>query len=519
MLRRAFWGMLMALVFLGCAPRGSARFPVESITVPNGATAYSTEAQPDGPVAGPGVGQLEARIRKGLAERGHRAEADGTLAATANWCLAELYHQHQLDQVGIEAASRHFGFTGVVALYAVFDVRSDDWQEQVDRLPSNLPITRYGIFVSPSGSTASLVLGAVEIEYAPIARDFEPGQSVTLRGQVGSRFKFGHVYLTKPDGTVEERRTPGRAVEASFALPAVGQYKLEVMGDGPTGPVILSNLPLYVGIPEPPLRAHTGRVVDPEQAELRMLVLLNEARKAAGVAPVVADPELRQVAAGHTEDMADHHFFGHVSPTTGTPEDRAKRSGVLVSIFGENIAFADTPEAAHEGLMGSPGHRANMLRADFTHVGIASTNSETGLIVTMAFGRRPSAASLPTSAADVETALLALRASKGAPLVSSDPVYRVSAQAAADVLASGGDAGEADKAMDAAMQREVQRLRSGRPGGCVLRVEILELSQLSQIALLTSPTIRRFGIGARVRRDAKGARLSSVFLLEGAPCR
>jgi uncharacterized protein YkwD len=518
MLPRGLWGLLLTLLVGGCAMRGPARFPIESITVPNAATQYATEPQLEGAV-GPGVSQVEIRIKKALAERGQPAEADGTLAATAAWTLDQLYHQHQIDQIGLESASRHFGFTGALAFYLVFDVRTDAWREQLERLPENLPITRYGIFVSPSGSTASVVLGAVEIEYAPIARDFEPGQMVTLRGQVGPRFAFGHVYLTKPDGSVEERRTTSRTVDASFQLATKGRYQLEVMGDGKTGPVIVSNVPLYVGVPEQVARGMAGAVVDPEQAEARMLVLLNEARRAAGIASVVPDAELRQIAAGHTEDMVDHHFFSHVSPTTGRPEDRAKRSGVLVSLFGENIALSMTPEAAHEGLMGSPGHRANMLRADFTHVGIAAENSDSGLVVTMAFGRRPGAASLPASAAQVEAAVVALRTSKGVAVAESDPVYRVVAQAGADVLAGGGSAGEAHQAIDAALTREVQRLRTSRPGGCILETEILELSQLNEVAALVSPALRRYGVGARVRRDAKGARLTTVFMLEGAPCR
>jgi hypothetical protein len=91
------------------------------------------------------------------------------------------------------------------------------------------------------------------------------------------------------------------------------------MGDGPTGPVIVANLPLYVGVAEPTIRENVGTVVDPDVAEVRMLELLNEARKAAGAAPLSADSGLRQVAAGHTEDMVDHGFFGHVSPSHGTP--------------------------------------------------------------------------------------------------------------------------------------------------------------------------------------------------------
>ena len=37
---------------------------------------------------------------------------------------------------------------------------------------------------------------------------------------------------------------------------------------------------------------------------------------------------------------------------------------------GENLAGAPTVERAHSGLMNSPGHRANILNPNFTHVGI-----------------------------------------------------------------------------------------------------------------------------------------------------
>jgi len=283
--------------------------------------------------------------------------------------------------------------------------------------------------------------------------------------------------------------------------------------------VVVANVQLYVGIPAQLERRAAGTVVDPEVAEARMLVLLNQARQQAGLAQLVTDTQLRDVAAGHTEDMADHHFFSHVSPSTGAPEDRAKRAGLLVSLFGENIALSATPETAHEGLMGSPGHRANMLRPEFTHVGIAADKSDSGLVVTMVFGRRPAATALPANAAQVEAAMLALRASKGVPAVGADPIYRVGAQAGADALADGSDASDVAKAIDTALQREIQRQRAGRPASCVLQVELLELSQLNEMPLLASPALRRFGLGARVRRDAKGTRLSTVFMLEGVPCR
>jgi uncharacterized protein YkwD len=359
----------------------------------------------------------------------------------------------------------------------------------------------------------------VEVSYEPIARVFEPGAEVSLKGEVAPRFAFSHVYLTKPDGKVEEQRMPSRALDATFKLDTVGKYRLEVMGDGPSGPVVVSNVPLYVGIPEPAAAGIAGTVVEPAQAEERMLALLNQARAAAKLGPVTPDPELRVMALAHSVDMVEHHFFGHVSPTTGGPEDRARAAGFLVSLVGENVAAAATPEVAHEGLMSSPGHRANMLRAEFTHVGIGATKNDNGLVVTMVFGRRPSPDAMPTSSAQVARAIVALRAGKGLLTPSSaDEVYSAGAQAGADALANGDSPSDIGSAVQSALQHAVNRLHTGRPGGCIASVDLLELSQLNGIPSLGLPGLKRFGVGTRVRRDDKGARLSTVFMFEGVPC-
>ena len=521
-----FWtrlGVLLtgALVGMGCAAQGgrAVQFPVESISVPERSADYSTTPRPDGAVGGKGVTQLQADLVAALSERGQKPEADGALAATASWALHEMYQQHTIDVMAAEAASRHFGFGGIVIGMVGLDMQNQDtWRDWLERLPTNMIVTRYGIRVSPSGRAAAVVLGSSELTYETIPRDFEPGQSVTLRGKVADRFAFSHVFLTKPDGTVDEKRMAARGLAATFQLDSVGLYRLEVVGDGPTGPVVLSNVPLYVGIDEPVTSGSATGVVDPEQAEQRMLMLLNEARKSAGLGALVADAELREMALGHTEDMVDHRFFSHVSPSTGTSGDRAKRSGILASIFGENIAMSPTAETAHEGLMNSPGHRANMLRKEFTHVGIAAAKGDGALVVTMVFGRRPNPADLPANAAQVEAAIVALRASKGVSAVSSDPIYREAAQAGADELADGGDASDVSKAIDAGVKRAVQRLRSSRPGACSFQVQLLELSQLAEIPALVLPALRRIGVGAHLYKGKHGTSLATVLMLEGVPC-
>jgi hypothetical protein len=251
-----------------------------------------------------------------------------------------------------------------------------------------------------------------------------------------------------------------------------------------------------------------------------MLELLNAARAAAKLAPVVPDAELRAVALAHSRDMVDHHFFGHVSPSTGAPEDRVRAAALLFSIVGENVAAAATPEVAHEGLMSSPGHRANMLRAEFTHVGIGASKNENGLVVTLLFGRRPSVDVLPTSATQVALEIVALRAAKGLTgPTSADSVYGAGAQAGAEALAAGAAPADIGGAVQSGLQREVNRQRTSRPGGCIASLDLLELAQLKEIPALLAPELRRFGVGAKLRRDDKGARLSTVFMLEGVPCK
>jgi len=493
---------------------------VERIPVPDeAATVYMSEARPDGAVGGPGIEALRAEVAAALAERGTPAEADGALSAAASWALRELTQGRRLDPISLETISRRFGFGGVfLGLAAGDETQGDSWREQLARVPANIPVNRYGIRKSPSGRLMAVAFGSMELTYESIARSFDPGQTVTIEGEVGSRFTRSTVYLTKPDGSVEEKRLTSRSFDVSFPLPSAGKYRLEVFGDGPTGPVVVSNVPLFVGIAEPSAAAIGGEAVDPEEAEARGLVLLNQARRAAGLGPLVQDLQLRELAIAHSDDMASNDFFGHVSPTTGSPEDRLRRSSFIVAAFGENVGSGPTPEVIHEGLMESPGHRANMINPKFTHVGIGVEKNGDSLICTMVFGRRPGMDALPKSAAEIESAILELRATKKLSPPTVDPVYRVAAQAGADALADGDDPQEFNQAVGEAIQREVTRLRTSRPATCAVSLELLELSQLETFSVLSMPTLRRFGVGVHPRRDDKGARVTTVVVLDGTPC-
>ncbi len=106
------------------------------------------------------------------------------------------------------------------------------------------------------------------------------------------------------------------------------------------------------------------------EAEERMLQKVNEARMRAGLSPLIMDAALRKVARRHSEEMFRLGYFSHNSPVSGSPFDRLDRAGIKYFIAGENIAYAQNVDLAHDGLMSSKPHRENILTSEFEKAGI-----------------------------------------------------------------------------------------------------------------------------------------------------
>ena len=115
-------------------------------------------------------------------------------------------------------------------------------------------------------------------------------------------------------------------------------------------------------------------------ASLEELVLqeINAVRARRGLAGLAASPALSRSAAAHSRAMATYGFFSHESRNGATFSQRIKRfyaprSGAWT--VGENLAMfgGTTPSATAivDAWMGSPGHRANLLRGLFHEAGVA----------------------------------------------------------------------------------------------------------------------------------------------------
>lgn len=110
--------------------------------------------------------------------------------------------------------------------------------------------------------------------------------------------------------------------------------------------------------------------------------LVNKERAAAGLKALTQKSELDKVAIAKSKDMAKNNYFSHTSPTYGSPFDMLKQFGVKYSAAGENIAYGQkTPEEVMNGWMNSPGHRANILNANFTQIGVGVAKKSNGQLV------------------------------------------------------------------------------------------------------------------------------------------
>jgi uncharacterized protein YkwD len=138
--------------------------------------------------------------------------------------------------------------------------------------------------------------------------------------------------------------------------------------------------------------------------------LTNFERQTHGLAPLAYHRALESAAFDHSVDMREYGFFSHTSRVAGkrTVPDRTGAAGFPSGYVGENIAqtfgiaydgergvyvpeqnggyfsytyrgepipphtYLSAAEEVVTGWMNSPGHRANILRADYTHLGVGA---------------------------------------------------------------------------------------------------------------------------------------------------
>ena len=124
-----------------------------------------------------------------------------------------------------------------------------------------------------------------------------------------------------------------------------------------------------VGIP-----AHAGTL-----RRVQMLRMMNGARSDHDVARLKLEDGLVHTARRHSEAMAAKGYIFHTASLA------SKLRKVTWRIAGENVGAGGTVEDLFNAFMASDGHRRNILRSSFKHVGIGMVKRDGFLWVTLMF--------------------------------------------------------------------------------------------------------------------------------------
>ncbi len=110
------------------------------------------------------------------------------------------------------------------------------------------------------------------------------------------------------------------------------------------------------------------------------LKLLNNDRKEKGLAPLQFNPHLSKLAENYAKDMIKRDFFSHVNPEGQSPFERMQEQKIVYNYAGENLAFNESVYAAQQAFMHSPEHKANILNANYTQVGLGIVEASRGRV-------------------------------------------------------------------------------------------------------------------------------------------
>lgn len=185
--------------------------------------------------------------------------------------------------------------------------------------------------------------------------DTAPEGSTTAAGENGQ--------TTTDEQLSDEKVTTTRPTEA----PSAGQTTKPT-----TRPTTESTTRPTTGTTtQPATKPSTAPTPVPGSKAEQVAALVNEERAKAGLSPLALDPELSANAMVRAQEIIEK--FDHTRP------DGSSFSTAITipwRTVGENIAYGQSsPEAVMNAWMNSSGHRANILQANFSKIGVGVVES------------------------------------------------------------------------------------------------------------------------------------------------
>ena len=453
---------------------------------------------------------LVAEVEKVSAQLGKPAPvADGRLFAAARELAEVAPKDAPLVYTLIEFALQRNGIIEPSPHLIVIWGPIGDKDEIVSSLAQRLPtilgasdFSRIGVGVAERDGDEGVTILALQssfIDTRPIPRRLDRGGHARIEATVKGPFADPAVYVTRENGDVEHlalaKSGAGFSADMSCGS-STGRQQVEITASDETGSTVLANFPVWCG-EDPPtsISVHldadeVAPVSSGEEAATRLARLLNRDRERHGVPPLQLDDDLARIAAGHSNEMRETGVVAHISPRTGSAADRVRAGGIKSSVVLENVARAYGVGEAEEGLMNSPGHRANILSKDATHVGISvvlgdDVAGRRELFVTQLFIRRTARIDRAAVHTDVRAAIARAR-----PIAEDAQLSKV-AQDLANGVAGGQTTAEAARLAN----QKLSGLRLNYSKVTTLVTTVADLAAFKPSESLGDRSITSYGVG------------------------
>ncbi|MAQ15968.1 MAG: hypothetical protein CMN30_14390 [Sandaracinus sp.] len=531
---------LIALT-LALAPLGASCGPKEGRTLggvdvgtrveaPGAAVArYSTAATGD-----PVIGEATAAgaVRRGVEAASAEAPmaGDERLATLASWVAAHLAEGGRPPPHDVtDFFARHLGLVEPVPHILVLGNPSSEGLEAgvTDSVRQFLARQRYSHWGASVAARDGLLLTVIALSWRgltldPVSRELAPG-NVRLQGELGAGLSRPTFVITDPSGSTE--RLPAgssSAFQVNLPMSAEGTYRVEILAASAAGDTVVANFPLYIGVDAPNFvvlegDAGPGEAGTDDAVAASLLDQINDERSRVGVPPLARMAELDAVAHGHSVDMRDNAFVAHASPRTGTAAQRVAAAGVRTGLVLENIGRGYGASEIHRGLMASPGHRANLLNPDITHVGLGVVSEAEGdrraFLATEVFVRMNRSQDLAGAPERLVALINQGREARGAHAVELDPNLAQAAQDAAVSYFADPTRTRQDTVDDASAGLRQFAIAFSRVGGLMTVVD--DIAEASRLEPTFDPEVAYIGVGIAQgpRPDTPPNSLAVVILL------
>jgi hypothetical protein len=201
----------------------------------------------------------------------------------------------------------------------------------------------------------------------PVPSRVEPGQGVGVRVD-GAR--NARLFVVAPSGRWRALQlTPGETRWVA-GLDEPGEHRFEVV-DGDRVELLFG---VFVGEAAPPLAPLPTAVpfVNPLEATEALYAAANDLRRTNGLAPLSRFATFEPLVQEQAACLSLQGRVEHDSEACPGVPGRASQGYFPRGHYYENLAAADSAAEAWEALLASPGHLANLLCADCTHLSIGA---------------------------------------------------------------------------------------------------------------------------------------------------